>query len=54
MRRSYFQKVKSDNLQVILFEKKKEQHQSVVSALGIKNDFLAGDADDDEDEVPEG
>ena len=53
MRRSYFQKVRSDNLQVILFEKKKEQHQSVVSALGIRNDFLAGDVDSEED-VPEG
>ena len=32
-RRSYFNKVKADNLQVILFRKKQEQHTSLVEAL---------------------
>mmetsp|Transcript_24382 Transcript_24382/g.28648 ORF Transcript_24382/g.28648 Transcript_24382/m.28648 type:complete len:274 (+) Transcript_24382:739-1560(+) len=48
IRRSYFMKVKNDNMQVLLFEKKKEQHMNVVSALGIRNDFMAGEDSDDE------
>jgi len=40
---------------VILFRKKQEEHANVVSALGIPNDFYAGDEEEDEgEEKPKG
>ena len=43
VRRYYFNKVKADNLQVILFRRKQEQRSQVVEALGIENEFLIGE-----------
>ena len=43
VRRSYFNKIKADNLQVILFRRKQEQRSQVVEALGIDNEFLIGE-----------
>ena len=39
-------------MQVLLFEKKKEQHMNVVSALGIRNDLMAGEESEEEDLGP--
>lgn len=47
VRRSYFNKVKADNLQVILFRNKQEQRSQVVEALNLENEFLIGEQNED-------
>lgn len=49
VRRSYFNKVKADNLQVILFRMKKWTFSRIAAFLEHRNEFLSSEESEDED-----